>query len=250
MRLTQILYTKIGEWSKKYANLPDRYIKRATEQVYWPNPKGIQYRPNTVVKRKKFHFTLDRPWSAQFAEINCAGRLHPKVFVEPIKKWGFFRGDRVEVLVGKDKGKQGIVKYIVQERNWILVEGLNCKLTKLDRGGVKIYIQEEQPLLVTDQVALVDPSDLKSTGFEWRFTQSGEQVRVSLRTGRIIPVPASAEETRDYKVKGLYLEQPKDTSEKDLGEVTFEPTLKTFEMDIMDQMGIKEDRIPKKSYWY
>ncbi|KAB0803798.1 hypothetical protein PPYR_00768 [Photinus pyralis] len=250
MRLTQIFCTKIGEWTKKYANLPDRYIKRTMEQVYWRNPKGIQYRPNVVVKRKKFHFNLDRPWSAQFAETNARGRLHPKVFVEPIRKWSYFRGDRVEVLAGKDKGKQGIVKYIVQERNWVLVEGLNCKLNKLDRGGVTLYIQEEQPLLVTDQVALVDPSDLKSTAFEWRYTESGEQVRVSTRTGRIIPIPASAEETRDYKTKALYIDQPKDTSEKALGEITFEPTLKTFEMDIMEKMGIKEDRIPKKSYWY
>lgn len=29
-----------------------------------------------------------------------------------------------------------------------------------------------------------------------------------------------------------------------------QPALKTFEMDIMDEMGIKEDRIPKKIYWY
>lgn len=29
-----------------------------------------------------------------------------------------------------------------------------------------------------------------------------------------------------------------------------QPALKTFEMDIMEQMNIKEDRIPKKFYWY
>ncbi|KAK4884206.1 hypothetical protein RN001_000477 [Aquatica leii] len=225
MRLTQILYSRIGEWSKRYANLPERYIKRTMEQVYWRNPKGIQYKANTIIKRKKFHYTLDRPWSAQFYETNSPGILHPKVFVEPIKKWSFFKGDRVEILMGKDKGKQ-------------------------ERGGVDVYIQEEEPLLVTDQVSLVDPSDLKSTGIEWRYTDSGEQVRVSLRTGRIIPMPATAEETIDYKSKSTYKEQPKDTIEKDVGEITFEPLLKTFEMDIMDKMGIREDRIPKKSYWY
>ncbi|KAF5301670.1 hypothetical protein FQR65_LT19205 [Abscondita terminalis] len=247
MRLTQILFSRIGEWSKRYANLPDRYIKRMMEQVYWRNPKGLQYRPNVAVKRKKYHFTLDRPWSAQFYETNSPGTLHPKVFVEPIKKWSFFRGDRVEILVDKDKGKQGIVKYIVEERNWVLVEGLNCKLRKLERGGIDVYIQEEEPLLVTDQVALVDPSDLKATSFEWRYTDSGDQVRVSTRTGRIIPMPATAEETIDYKSKSTYKEQPKDTLEKHVGEITFEPALKTFEMDIMEKMGIKEDRIPKKS---
>ncbi|KAF5292330.1 hypothetical protein FQA39_LY03364 [Lamprigera yunnana] len=241
---------RVGEWSKKYANLPDRYIRRTMEQIYWRNPKGIQYRPNVVVKRKKFHFTLDRPWSGQFFETNSPGRFNPKVFVEPIKKWSFFKGDRVEILMGKDKGKQGIIKYVVQERNWVLVEGLNCKLRKLERDTVNIYIQEEKPLLVTDQVALVDPSDLKATDFEWRYTESGAEVRVSKRTGRIIPMPATAEETVDYKTRGTYQEQPKDTVEKDLGEITFEPSLKTFEMDVMDKMGIKEDRVCKKSYWY
>ena len=28
--------------------------------------------------------------------------------------WMWFRGDRVEILVGDDKGKQGIINYIVQ----------------------------------------------------------------------------------------------------------------------------------------
>jgi L-asparaginase II len=33
-------------------------------------------------------------------------------------------------------------------------------------------------------------------------------------------------------------------------EITYEPKLATFDMDIMESMGIKEDRIPKKTYWY
>lgn len=172
--------------------------------------------------------------------------------MEPIKEWSVFRGDRVEILVGKDKGKQGIVKQIFEERNWVTVEGLNCKLTKV--GETKnfpgVYMQEEQPLLVTSEIALVDPSDLTATGIEWRFTDDGKKVRVSTRTGRIIPVPGSVEETIDYKSKAIYKEQPKDTAAKDVAEVTFEPKLRTFEMDIMEEMGIKEDRVPAKSFWY
>lgn len=41
---------------------------------------------------------------------------------------GFFRGDRVEIMVGKDKGKQGIVSQVIQERNWVFVDGLNTHL--------------------------------------------------------------------------------------------------------------------------
>ncbi|XP_063919307.1 large ribosomal subunit protein uL24m [Zophobas morio] len=252
MRLTQILLSKIGKYSKDFSNLPDRYINRAMEQVEWKNPKGIQYKANTVLKRRKFKMGMHRPWTAQFREDNSPGVSHDKVWVEPIRKWSFFRGDRVEVLVGKDKGKQGIVKQIFQERNWVTVEGLNCVLEKMgerkDFAGV--YLQIEKPLLVTNQVALVDPSDLEATPFEWRFTEDGEEVRVSTRTGRIIPMPPSAEETIDYKTKSTYKEQPKDTRADDVVQITFEPQLKTFEMDIMENIGIKEDRIPPKSYWY
>lgn len=108
----------------------------------------------------------------------------------------------------------------------------------------------EQPLLVTTEISLVDPSDLKPTTFEWRYTQEGQKVRVSTRTGRIIPFPASMEETKDYKTKATYKEQPKDTVADVIKEITFQPKLRTFEMDIMENMGIKEDRIPPKTYWY
>ncbi|XP_017769604.1 PREDICTED: probable 39S ribosomal protein L24, mitochondrial [Nicrophorus vespilloides] len=252
MRLTQLLCSSVGKWSKQFSNLPDRYIERTMNQVYWKNPKGSQYKPNTEVKRKKFRFSVHRPWTAQFRQQNSPGKLYKKVFVEPIKDWSFFRGDRVEVLVGPDKGKQGYVKQIIEERNWVFVEGLNCTLK--DMGGDKkypgIYVKMEQPLLVTTQVSLVDPSDLQATAFEWRFTEEGDKVRVSTRTGRIIPLPASIEETIDYKSKATYKEQPKDTLADDVSEVTFQPALKTFQMDIMESMDIKDERVPLKTYWY
>lgn len=249
MRLSNVL-SKAKNWSNHYSNLPESYIKRASEQVYWKNPKGPQYKPNVEVKRKKFKYTVDHPWTSQFQQENMPGSRHTKVWVEPVKEWSYFRGDRVEILEGKDKGKQGFVTSIIQERNWVIVEGLNCKLENMGTRGDKVYVQREQPLLVTTQVTLVDPSDLKPTSFEWRYTEEGEKVRVSVRTGRIIPTPASIEETRDFKSRAAYKEQPKDTVSAEIDKITFEPKLCTFEMEIMDKMGIKEDRIPPKSYWY
>lgn len=46
------------------------------------------------------------------------------------------------------------------------------------------------------------------------------------------------------------LECDKDTKDDELKEVTFKPRLCTFEQDIMEVMGIKEDRKPAKTYWY
>jgi len=48
----------------------------------------------------------------------------------------------------------------------------------------------------------------------------------------------------------MFPESEKDTKAPEVTTISFEPALKTFEMDIMEQMGIKEDRVPAKTYWY
>ena len=66
------------------------------------------------------------------------------------------------MLVGKDKGKQGIIKQIIEERNWVILEGLNTKIRLVGKTKTfpGIAMLEEQPLLVTTEIKLVDPSDL------------------------------------------------------------------------------------------
>ncbi|XP_051162120.1 probable 39S ribosomal protein L24, mitochondrial [Leptopilina boulardi] len=242
----------VGKESIKYANLPERYVKRTGEQIAWKTPRGLpNYLPRTV-QRKKFNFSIHRPWTSEFSFDNSRNKSYQKVPIEPIKKWSFFRGDKVEVLTGRDKGKQGVVSLIFQERNWVNVQGLNTKMIKIMKNkefpGVNIL--RELPLLVNEEVSLIDPSDMKPTEIEWRFTEEGEEVRVSKRTGRVIPIPNSDKETIDYKLPSLYKPGDKDTKKEEVEKITFKPELKTFEMDIMDKMGIKEDRIPQKTYWY
>lgn len=256
MRLTQFLLKKvninIGELTEKFSNLPKSYIDRSMRQVYWRTPQGKpQYLPATV-ERKKYRFTTNRPWTHQFRQQNMPGLQRKKVFIEPVEKWTFFKGDRVEVLVGKDKGKQGIVKQIIQERNWVIVEGLNCHLRRIgkDKDYPGVLVKSEAPLLVTSQVALVDPSDLKGTPIEWRYNEEGEEVRVSLSTGRIIPIPKAADETYDFKSKAAYVEREKDTKNAAITRISFTPKNQTFEMEIMESMGIKEDGNPLKTFWY
>lgn len=40
---------------------------------------------------------------------------------------------------------------------------------------------------------------------EWRYTETGQKVRISLRSGRVIPLPIEMHETIDYKEKHLYI---------------------------------------------
>lgn len=61
----------------------------------------------------------------------------------------------------------------------------------------------------------------QGTAIEWRYTDDGTRVRVSKRTGRIIPIPAADNETIDYKLPSLYKERPKDTIKADVEQITF-----------------------------
>ncbi|NXW59580.1 RM24 protein, partial [Eurystomus gularis] len=178
-----------------------------------------------------------RPETAAAQLRNPPGQRRRKIFVEPIAKedWKVFRGDTVQVLVGKDAGKQGMVTQVVRARNWVVVEGLNTHYRYINRTAkyTGTYIASEAPLLL-NQIALVDPED--------------RRVRVSLRSGRIIPLPPW--QRRDGIVPEQWIDGPKDTSVEDALEKTYTPSLKTFEEEIMDAMGIVETRRAKKSYWY
>nr|CAG4648790.1 EOG090X0ADH [Polyphemus pediculus] len=240
MKLTLWL-SRVGKFSTQYSNLPESYIKRAMKQVYWSAPKNLpQYLP-VDLERKKFRYTMNRPWTEEFKRQNAPNVHRKKVFVEPIKEWSFFLGDMVEVLVGKDKGKRGLVNYIVEERNWVVVEGLNIhyRIVGKTEDFPGVMVQSEAPLLVTNEVALVDPSDEKGTTVEWRYTEQGEKVRVSKRTGYIIPIPVAANETIDFKTKAGYPEQDKDTLAADIAAVTYVPQIKTFEMDLMEHYNLQ-----------
>jgi large subunit ribosomal protein L24 len=94
------------------------------------------------------------------------------------------KGDRVVVLAGKDKGKEGTVKTAIPKSDKVVVEGVNVakrhrKPTKaMEQGGI---IDIEMPIHVSN-VALIDP-DGKPTRVGYRIDADGTKVRVSRRTG-------------------------------------------------------------------
>ncbi|XP_060676819.1 large ribosomal subunit protein uL24m [Hemiscyllium ocellatum] len=198
-----------------------------------------------------YRYGMSRPWTVTAQKRNPPGRQRRKVFVEPLAQdeWKIFRGDTVEILKGKDAGKQGKVNQVIRARNWVVLEGLNTHYRYVGKSGDHwgTYIASEAPLLLHD-VALVDPSDRKPTTVDWRYTEEGEKVRVSTRSGRIIPKPVF--QRRDGVVPEQWKDGPKDTSVEDTLEKTFTPVLKTFEEDVMEKMGISESSRPRKSYWY
>ncbi len=252
-------HSGLAPWSTQYGNLPQRYMLRKSRRLDYITPAPSQCFNNEVSTGRLPDFPLERPWTqdywrgGQAPHPNMIG--HHGVYAQPIRvqDWMWFRGDRVEVLKGKDKGKQGYISYVVQERNWVCVEGLNCKRETVGKtegfpGMIRLV---EQPLCVITDIALVDPMDEKPTEVEWQYTEDGERVRVSSRTGRPLPVPSEAYQTVDYKTPEGYSEsQQKDTKAKDVEEITYKPRLATFEMEIMEEQGIQEDRDAKPTFYY
>ncbi|GAA6227318.1 39S ribosomal protein L24, mitochondrial [Lates japonicus] len=204
-----------------------------------------------VVVPKDYRYGTNRPWTAAAKRLNPPSKRRKKVFVEEMapQDWSVVRGDIVEILAGKDKGKQGKVVQVFRHRNWVILEGLNTHYRYIGRteGYRGTYVASEAPLLLRD-IALIDPSDRKPTEVEWRYTEEGERVRVSVRTGRIIPKPVV--QRRDGIVPEQWKDGPKDTSPEDTLEKSFVPSLKTLEEEVMEKMGIVENRRHRRSYWY
>nr|ACO11461.1 Probable 39S ribosomal protein L24, mitochondrial precursor [Caligus rogercresseyi] len=249
--------SELGKYTKAYANLPDRYLFRASTRLGDISDLDDEtQRPYIKTAKIRVH-TTDRPWSNSFWMRNQAFEETRDIYVEPILEhdWMWFRGDRVEVTKeGPDFGKQGYINYVVQERNWVTVEGMNLKhsIVGQTKDFPGILISTEKPLLVTSEIRLVDPTTEKAAHeVEWRFTEEGERVRVAMDTEAEIPLPSAASETVDYKTPAGYSENElKDTPAKAAEEITFEPRLATFDMDIMQSMNITEERVPKRTYWY
>jgi large subunit ribosomal protein L24 len=96
------------------------------------------------------------------------------------------KGDRVVLLAGKDKGKQGRVLKVMPKEERVLVEGLNIaqrhtKPSQADpQGGIK---NKEMPVHVSN-VAIVDQEGKPSrVGFR---VEDGKKVRFAKTTGEVI----------------------------------------------------------------
>ena len=103
------------------------------------------------------------------------------------------KGDLVQVITGKDKGKQGKVIRALPREDRVLVEGVNRvkKHTKVGQnnrgsktGGI---ITTEAPIHVSNVMLVVDKDGKKvPTRVGYRFDEDGNKIRVARRTGEDI----------------------------------------------------------------
>ncbi|KAI9918034.1 hypothetical protein PsorP6_013126 [Peronosclerospora sorghi] len=190
--------------------------------------------------------------------IPLAFRRRPRTHKKPIdeiKKWHIYRGDTVrccffsrstspkmnahtyettvEIIAGPHKGTQGEVISVVREKNKVIVE--NVKMTRVAANGICGWEQTHRYVKATPAAAgrsylapspihysnvnLVDPSIGKPTRIAIRFTEEGEKVRVSKKTGTLIPKPAILKERHNPRRTET---GPLDTAPEDVLERTVE----------------------------
>ncbi len=98
------------------------------------------------------------------------------------------RNDRVEVIAGKDKGKQGRVLRVIADKNRLLVEGVMMvkKHVKPNpQRNIKGGIAEQEATIHISNVMLID-GEGKKTRVGSRF-EGDTKVRFSKASGSTIP---------------------------------------------------------------
>ena len=95
------------------------------------------------------------------------------------------KGDRVRVLSGKDRGKEGTVMRAIPEKQKVIVDGVNIaqkhqKPTRVTmQGGI---IDKDMPIHVSN-VAILCPKD-GPTRVGYRIDGDGTKVRICRKCGQ------------------------------------------------------------------
>jgi large subunit ribosomal protein L24 len=98
-------------------------------------------------------------------------------------------GDKVVVISGKDKGKEGTILKSIPSKERIVVEGVNIvkkhqKPSQMNpEGGI---LEVEAPIHVSN-VMHIDPESGERTRIRYEVKEDGTKVRVAAKSGKEIP---------------------------------------------------------------
>lgn len=119
-----------------------------------------------------------------------------KVVSGKVYKIRLQKGDTVQVLTGKYKGKQGKVLATYPSENKVTVEGINIVKKHLKpnkaypQGGI---IDMTKPIWVS-KVAIIDPTAKKPSRIGYKLDDKGGKTRVFKASGKEIPSTAKSKE--------------------------------------------------------
>ncbi|MBC9208501.1 50S ribosomal protein L24 [Roseomonas aerophila] len=98
------------------------------------------------------------------------------------------KGDQVQVLTGKDKGKKGEVLRVLPADGRAVVQGVNVvkRHTKPKSAGQEGGIVEKEATIDLSNLALLDPKSGKPTRVGFKVLEDGKKVRVARPSGEVI----------------------------------------------------------------
>jgi large subunit ribosomal protein L24 len=97
------------------------------------------------------------------------------------------RGDTVVVISGKEKGKRGEVEHVLPRENRVVVQGVNVRTrhARPSQQNQQGLFHFEAPIDASN-VMLIDPTNGEPTRVGYRFTDSGEKIRIGKKSGKDI----------------------------------------------------------------
>jgi len=97
------------------------------------------------------------------------------------------KGDKVVVLTGRDKGKEGEVLRVLIDQERVVVQGVSMvkRHTRPGAGQPGGIVDKEGTIHISN-VALIDPKSSKPTRVGFKILADGKKVRVAKRSGEVL----------------------------------------------------------------
>ena len=95
----------------------------------------------------------------------------------------FKTGDKVVVIAGKDKGKEGKITKVLRSENRIVIEGVNVVKKHVKGNGQTAgsIVEMEAPISASNAM-IVDPKTGKPTRIGHTVDKNGKKVRVAKKS--------------------------------------------------------------------
>ena len=99
----------------------------------------------------------------------------------------FKTGDKVVVIAGKDKGKEGKISHVLRAENKVVVEGVNVVKKHIKPNGQNegSIVEMEAPIHASN-VMILDPKTKKRTRIGHEIDKNGKKIRVAKKSNSAI----------------------------------------------------------------
>ena len=95
----------------------------------------------------------------------------------------FKTGDKVVVISGKDKGKEGKITHVLRKENRVVVEGVNIVKKHVKGNGQQAgSINEVEAPIHASNIMIIDPKTKKPTRIGHSINKDGKKIRVTKKS--------------------------------------------------------------------